>query len=130
MKSRPSKEFSGVPRNQDGRPLNVARTQAEFDVYIDWLADYLYRPRPQMPPSATLSLEQAWSSVVSIEIEIAAWFWDQPSDDYPPDNYRPRDADILHRPELSRILSRVPDHDDRRELLDRFFSELDRDASK
>jgi len=110
--------------------MNVARTQAEFDAYINWLADYLYRPRPQMPPSATLSLEQGWSSVVSIEIEIAAWIWEHPFDDYPPDNYRPRDADILHRPELSRILSRVPGCDDRRELLLRFYRELERDAMK
>ena len=83
-----------------------------------------------MPPSATLSLEQAWSRVIGIEIEIAVWFWEHPFEDYPPDNYQPRDADILHRPELSKILSRVPDYDDRREVLNRFYDELNRDAQK
>jgi hypothetical protein len=53
-----------------------------------------------------------------------------PSEDYPPDNYQPRHAEILHRPELSKGLSRVPDHGDRRELLERFYNELNMDALK
>lgn len=130
MKSRPLRQFSDVPRDLDGQPLNVARTLAEFEGYISWLADYLYRPEAQIPDPATLSLEQAWSSISPIEVEIAAWIWDHPSEDYPPDNCQPRHADILHRRELSGILSRVPDHDDRRELLHRFYGELNSDALK
>jgi hypothetical protein len=114
----------------DGQPLNVARTEAEFEQYIAWLADYLYRPSAQMPASATLSLEEAWSRVIAIEIEIAGWMWDHPFGDYPPDNYQPRHADILHRVELCKILSRVPDPADRREVLRRFYVELDSDALK
>lgn len=130
MKTRPLRQFSDVPRDLEGQPLNLARTQAEFEAYVSWLAAYLYRPQAQMPRRAILSSEQAWSFVSRIEVEIAAWIWEHPSGDYPPDNCQPRHADILHRPELSGILSRVPDHDDRRELLDRFYSELSRDALK
>ena len=130
MKVRPLRQFSDVPSDQDGHPLNVTRTQAEFDAYVDWLADYLYQPSAQMPFSAILSLEQAWPSISRIETEIAAWIWDHPFDDYPPDNYQPRHADILHRRELSRILSRVADHGDRRELFVRFYRELGRDSLK
>jgi len=83
-----------------------------------------------MPLLAILSLEHPWTYVSSIQIEIAGWIWDHPFDDYPPDNYQPRHADILYRPELSQILSRVPNHDERRELLDRFYRELTMDALK
>ena len=130
MKERPPKSFSAVPYREDGQPLNLTRTKPEFEHYIAWLADYLYRRRPQMPASATLSLKQAWSFIIRIEIEIAAWIWEHPFDDYPPDDYQPRHADILHRPELSKILSRVVNHDERRKLLDRFYRELTMDALK
>lgn len=83
-----------------------------------------------MPRSAILSIEEAWPFVSQIESEIAAWIWEHLFDDYPPGNYQPRHADILHRVELSRILSRVPDHEDRHELLDRFYTELSRDSQK
>src|SRR6476646_2425178 len=105
MKERPPKAFSAVPYREDGQPLNLARTEAEFEHYISWLPEYLYRRRPQMPPLAILSLEHAWTYVSSIQIEIAGWILDHPFDDYPPDNYQPRHEDILHRPELSKILS-------------------------
>ena len=79
---------------------------------------------------AILSLEQAWSHVSRIDTEIAFWLWEHPWDDYPPNNYQPRYADILHRPDLSKILSRVPSYRDRRELIDRFYRELNVDMLK
>jgi hypothetical protein len=90
----------------------------------------LYRPSPKLQSSAVLSFEQAWPLVSRIEVEIAGWIWDHPFNDYPPDSYQPRQADILHRPGLSKILSRVQDHEERRELLARFYRELERDALK
>jgi hypothetical protein len=83
-----------------------------------------------MPASATFSIEQAWSDVSPLESEIALWIWEHPLEDYPPDNHQPRHADILHRVELSRILSRVPSRADRYELLDRFYQELGVDSHK
>ncbi|MBM3858710.1 MAG: hypothetical protein FJ395_03565 [Verrucomicrobia bacterium] len=130
MKPRPPKNFSGVPFDEDGKPINVTGDEATYAFYLDWLADYLYRPSPQMPPSAVLSLEEAWHRVSPLETEIAVWIWEHPFDDYPPDNYQPKHADFLYRVELSRILSRVPGHDDRRELLHRFYRELEIDSHK
>jgi hypothetical protein len=129
-KKRPPREFSDVPRDSLSRPINVADDKETFEAYLDWLANYLHRPSPKMTSSAHLSLDQAWAKVSHIETEIAFWIWEHPFDDYPPDNYQPQHADILHRVELSRILSRVPLHADRRELLDRFYRELEIDAHK
>lgn len=103
---RPPRHFCGVPADKDGRLLNVIYDERTYALYLDWLADYLYRPSPHMPASAVLSLEDAWSRVSRLETEIAVWIWEHPFDDYPPDNYLPRHADVLHRVELSRILSR------------------------
>lgn len=130
MKSRPPKNFSAVLIAEDGKPLNVANSEDNYALYLDWLADYLHRPSPMTPATAILSLEKAWSRVSRIETEIAAWIWKHPFDDYPPVNYKPRHSDILHRVELCRILSRVPDHADRRELLHRFYRELNIDSQK
>jgi hypothetical protein len=127
---RPPMEFSAVPSDGNGRPLNSVSNEWSYEFYLKWLADYLYRPSPFMPDPAVLSVEEAWSRVSKLEIEIAGWIWEHPFDDYPPDNYQPRHADILHRVELSRILSRVPGHGDRRELLHRFYSELEVDSHK
>ncbi len=131
MRKRPPKGFCGVPTDPlTSERINRARDERTYDLYLDWLADYLYRPSAKMPVKAQLSLEAAWSRIISYEIEIAEWIWDHPWQNYPPDNYQPRHMDILHRVELSKILSRVPDHADRRELLDRFYQELGRDEQK
>src|SRR5690349_24854060 len=128
VRPRPPKNFADVPSDLYGEPINVSSDEDSYNRYLHWLADYLYRPSPQMPASATLVLEEAWSRVSLLETEIAFWIWDHPFEDYPPDNYQPRHADILHRAELSRILSRVPSHADRHELLDRFYQELGVDS--
>lgn len=131
MRKRPPKHFSGVPVDAEtGEPLNVALDDETYVFYIDWLADYLYRPSPKMPASAVLSLDEAWTRISPFECEIASWIWEHPWEDYPPDNYQPRHADILHRVVLSRILSRVPDHPDRREVLHRFYVALVTDSGK
>ena len=127
---RPPVEFVEVPLDADGQPLNVTRSADDYSLYLDWIADSLYRPSAAMPASALLSLEAAWSCVSRIETEIAPWIWEHPFEDYPPDSHQPQHADILHRVQLSHILSRVPAHDDRRELLDRFYRELEIDSHK
>src|SRR5262245_10591148 len=129
-RKRPPKEFAGVRLDVTGEPVNVGSTRENYDAYLNWLGDYLYRSSEYMPESAILSVGAAWPAVSYIESEIASWIWEHPFDDYPPDNYQPRHADILHRVQLSRILSRVPVHDDRRVLLHRFYRELDVDSHK
>ena len=129
MKVRPSSDWSAVPDN-NGTPLLVANTESSYRKYLEWLASYLYRPKDVAAGEATLSLEQAWALVSPIESEIAFWIWEHPFEDYPPDSEQPRHADILHRPELSAILSRVLLHEDRAELLHRFYRELNVDSSK
>jgi hypothetical protein len=128
---RPPKEFAEVPLDAaTGTPLNVADSPERYDAYLNWLADYLYRPSEGTPKSAILPLEAAWKRVSQIESEIAWWIWEHPFDDYPPDKYQARHADMLHRVELSLVLSCVPAHADRRELLHRFYRELADDMSK
>jgi hypothetical protein len=130
VKQRPPENFSAVPTDTDGRALNVANNKRTYDLYLEWLADYLYRPSSKMPLSAALTLDEAWPRVSHIESEIAFRLWEHPFGDYPLDDLHPRHADILHRPELSAILSRVREHADRRELLHRFYRELEIDANK
>jgi len=127
LPQRPPHEFADVPADANGGPLYCATDAEDFEAYIAWLADYLYRPAADATP---LALQDAWSQVASIETEIASWIWEHPWEDYPPDNYQLRHADILHRPQLSHILSRVVLHNDRRELLHRFYWELAVDSCK
>ena len=42
-------EFVEVPLDADGQPLNVTRSDDDYSLYLDWLADYLYRPSAAMP---------------------------------------------------------------------------------
>lgn len=49
---RPPVEFVEVPLDADGQPLNVTRSADDYSLYLDWLADYLYRPSAAMPASA------------------------------------------------------------------------------
>jgi hypothetical protein len=124
--------FDDIPLDLAGEPMRVAQSEREFIAYIEWLADYLFRPSAVQ--EASLSLAEAWSELVGIEIEIANWIWTHPFDDYPPQERLPpngaRHWDILHREALCRILSRVPDRIARISLLNGFYTELNTDASK
>lgn len=102
--------------------------------YIDWLADYLYRP--SAVPADPLPEQRAGIELIRIEIEImsAIWDGDDPYADYPPQDRLPPSgayhADILHRREMSDVLSRVPDRATRIRLLHRFYDELNTDLRK
>jgi hypothetical protein len=128
----PEVSFRAVPAGPDGEPLLVANDEWSFNRYVDWLADYLYRPHRLASPSPSLTVEQAWARVSAIEAEIACWLWEHPFEDYPPDATAsmPRHMDYPHRVELSHALSRVPLKQDREELLRRFYRELFTDAHK
>ena len=112
----------------------AAACEEDFMAYIDWLADYLYRPGavPQDP----LSEQGAGGELIGIEIEImsAIWDGDDPYADYPPQDRLPANgayhADILHRKAMSDVLSRVPDRATRIKLLHRFYDELNTDLRK
>jgi hypothetical protein len=124
--------FDDIPLDLAGEPMRVAQSEREFIAYIEWLADYLFRPSAVQ--EASLSLAEAWSELVGIEIEIANWIWTHPFDDYPPEDLRPpsgaRHWDILHREAMSRVLSRVQDRRTRTRLLNDFYTELNADANK
>ncbi len=131
MKPPPPIEFAAVPDGPNGQPMHGARDNDSTDFYLNWLADYLYRPSPKMPASAILSTKAASSKLTVIEIEIAWWIWEHPFDDYPPEACGPtRHWDFLHRVKISKILSRVPDHDTRFKLLKGFYQELMMDSTK
>jgi len=128
VRPRPPGQFSQVPMDPaDGMPINFARDDRSYGLYLEWLADYLHRPPGEGP---TLSLTQAWMRVGTLTMEIVEWAKEHPCLEYPPDNYQPRHSDILHRVELCAILSRVPSHADRRRLLDRFYRELNDEFAK
>ena len=126
-------DFSELPRDAKGLLVSVAH-DALYSRYVDWLADYLYRPAVTPSDAGTLTLKQAWPPVRSIATAIAIYLWQKPSEEYPPVRYRgiprPIHADFIHRAELSKILSRVPRRKHRRELLNRFYTQLAEDLDK
>ncbi len=129
-----SDDFSELPRDAQGTEISVALEGETYFSYIDWLADYLYRPALFGGEPDTLMVTQAWPPVSTIAAAIAVYLWQHPSAEYPPVRYRgiprPIHADYIHRAELAKILSRVPRHRERRELLDRFYSQLAEDLKK
>ena len=110
----------------------VASNEEEYQMYIAWLADYLFRPGEK--PLKSLSKEEAGRELIKIETEIADWMWTHQFEDYPPSDSLPRNgarhADILFRQAISKILSRVPDRATRIVLLNSFYMELSVDAHK
>jgi hypothetical protein len=124
--------FSAVPDDVDGNPLLSTYDKFTYDLYLKWLADYLYRPKRNGVRLPDLSRDEAWSQISAIESAIAFWIWDHPGEDYPPDlrETDPQHADFPHRVELCHVLSRVPSDEQRVFLLDCFFQELARDAAK
>ncbi len=110
----------------------VATREEDNRTYIEWLADYLYRP--SAVPEEPLTEQRAGIGLIAIESEIASAIWDDPYADYPPQDRLPanlaRHADILHRKAMSQVLSRVPDRAVRIKLLHGFYAELNRDARK
>jgi len=110
----------------------VAAGEEDYRIYIEWLADYLYRPSAST--DETLSESSAGSKLMGIESEIASAIWMNPYDDHPPQDRLPanlaRHSDILHREAMSRVLSRVPDRAVRIKLIDNFYVELNCDAHK
>jgi hypothetical protein len=124
--------LNGVPLDALGAPMLSATNEADYQAYIDWLSDYLYRPEADL--GEPLTEAQAGLELVEIEMEIADWIWTHPFDDYPPADRLPpsgaRHWDILHREAISEVLSRVPDRRTRIRLLDSFYTELIADAHK
>jgi hypothetical protein len=112
----------------------MRRVRSAYSRCIDWLADYLYRPAVMPSDAGTLTVKQAWPRVSAIGAAIAVYLWQNPSEEYPPVRYRgiprPIGPDYIHRPELSKILSRVPRRKDRRDLLNRFYTQLAEDLDK
>ena len=108
-------------------------THEEFEFYLNWLADYLYRPEA-FGGGEALCEADAYGPLIRIEIEIADKIWKAPYDDYPPPEKIPangaKHADILHRRQMAETLSRVPDRAIRVRLLHRFYSELIADMYK
>ena len=132
MKRQLEPGFEDLPEWRDGTLLMRAQDPEQYDFYLAWLADYLYRPEPATPP---LTEEEAAIQVIGIESDIAEWIWEHPFEDYPFTEKEqhpelPGHADICHRKELSSILSRVHDKNTRIKLLHRFYTELEIDSHK
>lgn len=124
--------FDQVPADARGEPMLVAAGEEDYRIYIEWLADYLYRP--SAVAEEVLSEGCAGRKLIGIESEIASAIWMNSYEDYPPQDRLPanraRHSDILHREAMSRVLSRVPDRAVRIKLIDHFYTELDCDAHK
>lgn len=73
-----------------GEPLEIARTQEQYDFYTRWLANYLYRPAAGDTP---LDLTEAGRQMVSIEMEMADEVWFQPLESEHIPRIGPRHAD-------------------------------------
>jgi hypothetical protein len=127
-------KFDDALLDVDNRPVLAAHTEAEFQAYTAWLADYLYRPDQEPDAAMLLSREDAWSQLIGIEIDIADKIWTSPFGEYPSEEQIPpsgqRHVDILHRRELSQVLSRVADGATRVSLLRDFYIELLTDLAK
>jgi hypothetical protein len=126
--------FDDVPMDAAGNPMLAAACEEDYMTYIDWLADYLYRPGAV--PEDPLPEQRAGIELIGIEIEImsAIWEGDDLYADYPPQDRLPANgayhADILYRKAMSHVLSRVPDRASRIKLLHRFYDELNTDLRK
>ena len=95
-----STSFDDVPITASGERLLKTSTDEEFEFYLNWLADYLYRPEA-FGGGEALCEADAYGPLIRIEIEIADKIWKAPYDDYPPPEKIPasgaKHADILHR---------------------------------
>ncbi len=113
-----------------GEPPREARGEYDHPSYLDWLAEYLYRPDAY--PGNTLDFDHARLAVHGIETKVAFVIWETAFDDSPPDHCTPpagaMHSDFLYREALCRVLSRVPAHGDRVQLLDRFYCRLNADT--
>jgi hypothetical protein len=116
----------------EGNPLLSAHGEEEINFYLEWLADYLFRPGGA--DQSVLTDEEARIEILDIECEIAYRLWDNPFEDYPREDELPgngaRHADILHREKMCAVLSRVPSREYRIWLLHRFYREFYRDFHK
>ena len=128
----PMNSFDDIPADSRGELMLVAQNEKDYQIYIAWLADYLFRPSEIC--GGSLTEQEAGLELIGLEIEIADWIWTHPYDDYPPPDRLPlngaRHWDILHRETMSRTLSRVPDRALRVKLLSSFYTELLDDAYK
>lgn len=125
--------FDDVPLDATGHPMLVAQSAEDFKAYIAWLGDYLYRPDVD-DLEVPLSEQEAGLKLIRIEIEIASAIWKSPFDDYPPTDRLPpsgqRHGDILHRRDMSEVLSLVPERATRIRLIESFYAELNDDMAK
>ncbi|MEO8601471.1 MAG: hypothetical protein ABI629_02735 [bacterium] len=129
-------DFLAVPRNVDGTPT-LSADGAEFERYVEWLADYLYRPPAPLPRDPLFNSDRsAWAAdaVGRLESRLADRIWNglpMPGDPELEDAFDgARHADLLVRQDLSNVLSHVHDHIQRAELLRRLYSALNEDLCK
>ncbi len=119
-------EFAEVPTFHGCR-LDYTTSEEEFEFYLAWLADYLYRPVEGVWP---LSWQEAQLAVVGIESDMASDLWARSFEEDRINAIGPRHADFLYRADLSRILSLVPSRQKRVELVRWLYQEFSIDARK